>query len=201
MKLLTDLRRLVPPGRRLSDIEAYGIAERQATRLLLRSGVTYGPVPSEVIAGLQFVQVHLRRLPSSGATKWVKPHWHIILNSLESPVRQRFSLAHELAHIINHPHLHEAYGRLDTPTARLAHERLCDYFAACLLMPRPLVKDAWAHGAQDEVELAKRFDVSAQAMHVRIIQLGLLEPPERHPDIEGIYFRDSSPALQLGLAA
>src|SRR4051812_36366488 len=101
MKLLGDLRSLTPQ-RRLSRTEAYSIAERQATRLLVRAGITSAPVPTDVMSRLPFVQVEARPLIEvSGGTKWIKPRWIILLNSYEPSVRQRFSLAHELKHVID----------------------------------------------------------------------------------------------------
>lgn len=203
MKLLADLRSL-SPQRRLTAVEAYGVAERQATRLLHRSGVTSGPVPTEVITDLPFVRVATRRLlPASGATRWIKPRWVILLNGLESPTRQRFSLAHELKHVLDHQH-RQATGTLDTPTKHLANERLCDYFAACLLMPRSWVKQAYGSGVQDVVALAERFEVSPQAMQVRLLQLGLVDRHGRCREIDNtisdIYLR-SRPASPLGQVA
>ena len=203
MKLLADLRSL-SPQRRLTALEAYGVAERQATRLLVRSGISAAPVPSEVIIELAFVRVATRRmLPASGATRWVKPRWVILLNSLESPTRQRFSLAHEFKHIIDHSH-RRITAALDTPAKQLANERLCDFFAACLLMPRTWVKAAYGSGLQDVVALAERFEVSPQAMAVRLQQLGLVDQPGRCRGIDNtisdIYLR-SAPASPLGLAA
>jgi len=204
MKLLADLRSLTPP-RRLTALEAYGVAERQATRLLQRSGVTSAPVPIEVITELPFVQVARRRLlPASGATRWVKPRWVILLNAYENPARQRFSVAHEFKHVLDHPHRQATFGALDSTTKRLANERLCDYFAACLLMPRSWVKQAYGSGVQDVVALAERFEVSPQAMHVRLLQLGLLDRHSRCRGIDNstdeIYLR-SLPVSPLELAA
>lgn len=200
MKLLADLRSL-RPARPLTTREAYGVAERQATRLLSRMGVTSAPVPNEVITELPFVQVEARRLmTASGATKWIKPRWVILLNGYEPVVRQRFSLAHEFKHILDSPHLPVRALAAMSRTHYEANERLCHYFAACLLMPRPWVKQAWASGMQDVVALAQHFEVSPQAMFVRLVQLGLLDRYGRHSEMHNEYFR-SAPALPLGLAA
>jgi hypothetical protein len=73
MKLLGDVRSLTPQ-RRLTRSEAYSIAERQATRLLLRLGIDSAPVPTGGMTGLPFVQVEARPLiEASGGTKWIKP--------------------------------------------------------------------------------------------------------------------------------
>jgi Zn-dependent peptidase ImmA (M78 family) len=48
-------------------------------------------------------------------------------------------------------------------------------FSACVLMPRSSVKYAWASRIQDPQALADLFDVSEQAMRVRLVTLGLLD--------------------------
>jgi Zn-dependent peptidase ImmA (M78 family) len=137
---------------------------------------------------------------ASGGAKWIKPRWVILLNSYEPAARQRFSLAHEFKHVLDHPYVHIAYGSLSTPTSRHALEQLCDYFAACLLMPRPWVKAMWASGLQDIVALARQFEVSPQAMQVRLLQLGLMDPYLRCSGMDNAYLR-SRPVSLPELAA
>jgi Zn-dependent peptidase ImmA (M78 family) len=57
---------------------------------------------------------------------------------------------------------------------------MCDYFAACLLMPRMWVKRAWSDGINDQRALAALFDVSVTAMGIRLEQLGLSAPRKRY---------------------
>ena len=58
-------------------------------------------------------------------------------------------------------------------------ERICDYFAGCLLMPRPWVKRLYCSGVQHLPDLAQAFGVSQAAMSVRLNQIGLVEPTPR----------------------
>jgi Zn-dependent peptidase ImmA (M78 family) len=201
MNGLLDQLRAVAPNRRLSLTEAYILAERQATKFLRLTDVTAAPIPTPVIAGLPFMQVAVRlSLGSSGATQWIKPRWVVLLNAAEPKVRQRFSLAHEFKHIIDHPHMTTMYGSAMDTTSRRRLERLCDYFAACLLMPRPWVKAAFTSGIQDITDLAEVFSVSSQAMQVRLQQLGLVERYQRCSEMDNSYFR-SLPVLPANLAA
>lgn len=55
----------------------------------------------------------------------------------------------------------------------------CDYFAACLLMPRPAVKALWGLGHQRVEDLAAHFGVSRAAMGLRLHQLGLTSTRRR----------------------
>lgn len=200
MKLLEELRAVVP-SRRLTLNEGYVLAERQATILLRRQGACAAPVPATLISGLPFVTVAVRTpMQSSGATRWIKPRWVVLLNGAEPAVRQRFSLAHEFKHILDHPNAETLYGSVDSATKRRRVEQLCDYFAACLLMPRGWIKQAYADGVQDEVDLAELFEVSPQAMRVRLLQLGIVGPYARCGGMNNAYLRQL-PASSLGLAA
>jgi predicted transcriptional regulator len=38
--------------------------------------------------------------------------------------------------------------------------KVCDYFAACLLMPRRWLRQAWSEGMRDVPGLARRFGVT-----------------------------------------
>ncbi len=53
-------------------------------------------------------------------------------------------------------------------------EKVSDYFAACVLMPKAWVKDAFCNqGIQSVEALAELFQVSSKAMSFRLSQLGL----------------------------
>ena len=87
--------------------------------------------------------------------------------------RRRFPLAHELKHVLDNPYIEMLYpGRDGQPSGQRA-ETICDYFAACLLMPRLSVKAAWGQGNQRPDDLAAHFGVSRAAMGLRLHQLGL----------------------------
>jgi predicted transcriptional regulator len=173
------LRDLVPI-RPLTREEALRIAELQANRLLELAGLTAGPVSEQVIADLPRIEV-LRQSPwpTSGATQWVAGRWAIVLNGEESATRQRFSLAHEFKHVLDHRFVDLLYSGVKEADRQRWIEQVCDYFAACLLMPRAWVKRAYTTGIQDVTALAATFDVSAAAMRVRLAQIGLAGPQIR----------------------
>ncbi len=192
--VIAQLRDSVPI-RPLTRIEALSIAERQALRLLELSGVTGPAVPETVIAELAKVQVtRSQRLLQSGMSAWEHGRWKIVVNANDSRLRQRFSLAHELKHIIDHPFARQLYGAVDPHDRDDWVELVCDYFAGCLLMPRPWLKRAWTAGSQRTGALAQRFDVSQAAMQTRLSQTGLALPAprcgHRHGNTKNIrYFR------------
>jgi predicted transcriptional regulator len=173
------LRELMP-ARELQDHEARSIAERQASRFLDIFELSEPSVDVGLICELPRVRVRVEGyLPSSGLTHWERGTWVIGVNRNDSQTRRRFTLAHEFKHILDHPHIDVLYGNgRDEQSAKRA-ELLCDYFAACLLMPRPWVKRLWAQGVQDPAVLAATFNASPAAMNVRLQQLGLVEPRGR----------------------
>jgi len=172
--MLDQLRQLAEPIKRLSAAEANKLAEAQAERLLRLSGVTEPPVAENVIARLPNIQIERIDAPKDfqAAARWSSGRWVILVNSGMTRASQRFSVAHELKHILDHPFVMIMYARRPP---ELAHE-VCEYFAACLLMPRRWVRAAWAEGVRDERTLARRFGVTVEALKVRLLQLGLIKP-------------------------
>lgn len=176
---LAQLRDIVPL-RALSREEALSIAERQALRLLQVQGVTSGPVHERFISELP--RIHVERIspwPTSGATHWVNGRWVVVLNGAEPLVRQRFSLAHELKHIVDHPFVDVLYSAIPEADRHDFVERVCDYFAGCLLMPRPWLKKAWTTETQHLPTLARSFHVSLAAITTRLHQTGIVPPQPR----------------------
>jgi Zn-dependent peptidase ImmA (M78 family) len=182
---LRELRAALP-RRPLQVAEGLILAERQAW--LLRWQLGYGvrtAMPTEVLRRLPFlieVSFHADLARSGLATK-TKVGWAIVLHAGEPRVRRRFSLAHEIKHVLDDALLAELHGALYRAgggfTAARRAEQVCDHFAACLLMPKLNLRRDWTSGMQLGTQLARRYDVSAQAMQIRLEHLGLVEPVAR----------------------
>ena len=179
MNIINQLRR-VCPDRRLSETEARIVAERQAGLLLKLTETDHPAVPSEIITELPRIVVQVvPGLSASGETIWTGGRWLVQLRAEDHPLRWRFSLAHELKHIIDHPYIDRLYQGDWVRSTAERREGACDYFAACLLMPRPWIKRAFTAGIQRPAELAQLFNTSRPAMLMRLTQLGLIEPVRR----------------------
>jgi len=200
--LLGMLRGLVPL-RALSYYEAERIAELQANRLRELLGISRARLPEEAIS--QFPRVDVRRdtdMPVSGLTHWDRGRWLICLNANEPEGRQRFSLAHEFKHVLDHTTKSRLYR--DKPYLRAGDqaERIADYFAGCLLMPKRHVKRLFGERLS-LIRLSDAFGVTPRAMHVRLSQLGLVEPTPRCGlagplrGVETVYERRPSGASRL----
>lgn len=168
------------PLRPLTYSEHLRIAELQAQRFLQLVGVSEAPVPERVITELPRIHVeHMTPFPVSGASHWSSGQWLVVVNGSEPRVRQRFSLAHELKHIIDHRFSGPIFSSFPERDRRRLAEQICDYFAGCLLMPRPWLKTTYAGGLQHLPSLAEHFDVSIAAVQVRLSQIGMLDPLPR----------------------
>jgi IrrE N-terminal-like domain len=184
--VVATLRDFVPI-RPLTREEALRIAELQAHRFHELEGLSAPPFPESLIAGLPRVQIErLSPIPVSGSAHWASNRWLIVLNGAEPTVRQRFSLAHEFKHILDHRFVDVLYSGVGPEDRSRWIEQTCDFFAACLLMPRAWVKRSYTTGSQRLPQLALRFAVSQAAMQVRLTQIGLVDRPDRcsrvHPD-------------------
>lgn len=125
----------------------------------------------------------------SGATLFKDDQFSILINSDKHENRQHFTLAHELGHYFLHGDLLRQEGGLideekqldgstilyrldDAERDRL--EREANHFAASLIMPRELLKEAWRTTGTIE-ECAKIFKVSTIAMNIRLTELNLVQ--------------------------
>lgn len=179
--VLKSLRSLMP-ARALSYSEALQRAELQAHRLLTLHGLTRGPVPIEIVAELPRLRVEQAYdLPVSGSAHWDGGSWVLTVNAAEFDRRQRFSVMHEFKHVLDHPTRHLIKGDTRAKlTGEQMAERIADYFAACVLMPKVWVKSAFFNEHVRSVEvLADLFEVSPKAMSFRLNQLGITVPVDR----------------------
>ena len=160
----------------------------EAERMLKAAGATGAPVSLRaVVSHLNLSLVERRREPfGSEAALVARGDGHAIeLRGSPGARRLRFTIAHEIGHFVLHPGraVSERGGPTNQSTVRL--EREADQFAAELLMPEQLVRQAVLDDGGDLRRLADRFDVSTQAMSLRLRHLGLVErrgaaaPPPR----------------------
>jgi len=90
--------------------------------------------------------------------------------------RQRFTIAHELGHIILHHKPNQEVKEIDYRTSSSTFNRKefqADAFAAALLMPKEIVKKVW-NSLNDVDDLATYFKVSKAAASIRLLNLKLI---------------------------
>jgi IrrE N-terminal-like domain len=170
--------RAVCPHRSLTLGEGLRVAELQANRLLEAAEIREPAVPDAVVTNLPRVTLErVGRIPVSGSVRWSKGLWVIALNRHEPRVRQRFSLAHELKHVLDAPFGEALYPSWRGLSADDRAEQVANHFAACLLMPKAWVRRAYFNqGITNLPRLAARFEVSQTAMRYRLESLGMVPP-------------------------
>ncbi len=100
----------------------------------------------------------------------------IYINENDSINRQRFTIAHELGHILLHHNPNEeSFKEVDFRKNNSFDERetQANSFAASLLMPRTKATEIW-YKLQDVDNFADIFQVSKQAASIRLENLGLI---------------------------
>jgi len=155
-------------------------ARRRAQEVLKMMGATEPPVDVFGVARtLGFDVLLFEFAASTSAVTFIEGDVRSIgVNSEHAPTRRRFSVAHELGHYLSghESYDHDAVHVEDRPVwldPQNRQETEANEFAAELLMPeRLLCRDVAAHGL-DVPTLARRYDVSEQAMWIQLIDLGL----------------------------
>ena len=162
--------------------------ERRATRLLREHGVVAPPVDVEGVAKALGISVNYERLDNdvSGLMLVENDVARVAINESHHRNRQRFTLAHEIGHLLLHTKgdrvfVDRRFFRNQwSSKGELREEIEANAFAASLLMPRSLIEQYLeTEGGitdTDVFRLATRFEVSEQAMTLRLVKLNYIEP-------------------------
>jgi len=165
----------------------YSRMERLIGELLVHHRVTRPPVPVEaIVRAREGVSVRYSDLKDISGLVLRKDGAALIgVNRTHSPVRRRFTLAHEFAHVLLHDGAELRFDRHFrvnlrsdlSSTGTDIEEIEANFFAASLLMPRKFLDDdertltIEVEDARAVRELAREYIVSAQAMSWRLSNL------------------------------
>lgn len=150
------------------------IAEDQGHELSRLLNPSSGILPTALLERIPRIKiVTAPALPVAGSAHWDGTSWVVTLNGSQSRRRQRWTLLHELKHVVDHPYREQLYGSLGDAHAFETAERCADLFAACALMPAWAVKQAWASGNRAPSWFASHFSVTTAAAAYRLHQLQL----------------------------
>ena len=168
--------------------------EVEAEQTLRRTDTYRVPVAIDVVAHRLGLTTEAARLGESASGMLVVEGGRgaICYNATHAPVRQRFTISHEIAHYILHVSKSSRKSRLfidrgvtfrrdeNSSTGDDREEVEANQFGAALLMPRSLVNlEVKKHDLDldddDAISLlARRFHVSVSAMTHRLANLGLI---------------------------
>lgn len=139
-------------------------------RFALKNGKLKPPIPVWNIAETEGFEIHLMQNWSVKQSALVDHAEKLIgINRKHHPHRQRFSLAHEIGHVVLQ---HPAESELGDEENRLC-DREADEFAGELLVPYHFLKIE-IEKITDIDKLARVFNVSNQVITIRLISRNLL---------------------------
>lgn len=155
------------------------VAIARARKLLKDAGITTAPVDVESLALAVGFKVSRKELPEgeAGSTFERRGQKHIWVNEKDGPLRQRFTILHEIAHhVLELPSKHGEKvpsDELERFTGRHQEEVLCDIFAAECLVPwgliQPLAEEK-DFTLEHLAELAEQFQASRSCIASRFAQ-------------------------------
>lgn len=163
--------------------------EKSAMEILQQHGLFSLPIDPVTLANKEGIKVHNAAFSDDGVSGMVArrgKNISMLVNQSDPPYRKRFSIAHELGH--HFLHLTED-GEIVTKKIDLFRVYLkpedkddeekrrdveANQFAAALLMPETFVKDFYEKKSLNLKQMAKIFNVSEEAMGIRLEVLRLI---------------------------
>lgn len=157
--------------------------------LVVKDAQSLKPVPVNAVladAQVRAVTVHLRDPMLRGLSIVGEGHAPLIAVNTgyfrgDTPAVQRFTMAHELGHLLLDAHRAREWGLASGPWAPLGVEQRANGFAAALLMPEAVLR-SFAQQADEEIanpkflrHLARSLEVSVTSLVDRLRNIGLLD--------------------------
>lgn len=168
----------------------YSRIQREVDFLLERASISAPPIPVEDIARLLGAEIVYSDFQSDVSGLLIRRGGSAVIgvNNSQHEVRRRFTIAHEIGHLLLHGasegedvHIDKRFNvqmrSSASSTAEDVAEVEANAFAAALLMPHEMVRSDVRDiviDVEDEREirsLAQRYHVSAQAMTFRLLNL------------------------------
>lgn len=162
---------------RVVGAEAETVNIDQVRALMARAGLDRVPVDVVGALSLLGLQVVYEQMADemSGYLENRGGYWVVGVNALHAGVRQRFTIAHEIAHYVLHRKQQGTFRDvifMRRSSNANGMEREADAFAAQLLMPEGQLVQDIRSGMVNVMTLAARYNVSALAMKYRLQNLG-----------------------------
>jgi len=147
-----------------------------AEQFLEKGRVQRPPVPNELVLLADAhhpIEIRLVSLKAYHGAIWhLREGWIIQLSKDDELGRRRFSLFHEVFHILAHSGATPVFRKIGCIQGSF-NELLADYFGGCILMPREWVMEKWVE-VKDLDRMVEIFDVTKPLMWLRLRELGLI---------------------------
>jgi hypothetical protein len=140
----------------------FKLVRKFAAKCRTEAGIDSLPVPVDLITHADDnLPIEVRKIPLKahhGAIWRLNDCWVVQLNVNDTPAMQRFTLYHEIFHILAHGKAAPVFKKTSSSPEGSFNELLADHFAAIILMPEKQVEEKWAE-VRDANQMAAIFDV------------------------------------------
>jgi hypothetical protein len=151
-----------------SSAKIFLLSARLADKCRKRNLRNLLPVPDDLILSDgegHPIEVHRVPLKATHGAVWrLNDCWVVHLNSNDPSSRQRFTLYHEIFHILAHCHGAPMFKKQGDRMVYF-NEMIADHFSARLLMPHEWISKMWFK-TRDVKQMAEIFDVPRSIMYI-----------------------------------
>jgi len=155
----------------------FELVRKLAIKYQVEAGIDRLPVPPDLITcAADNLPIEVRQVPLKahhGAIWRLSDCWVVQLNSNDTLARQRFTLYHEIFHILAHGKATPVFKKTASSQEGSFNELLADHFAAIILMPENLVRKKWAE-VKDANRMAAIFNVPKPLVWFALKHLSLI---------------------------
>lgn len=135
------------------------------------------PVPTDLVTkGCFNLPIEIRLVPLKayhGAVWRLNDSWVIHLNNKDKSARRRFTLYHEIFHILAHCEAKPVFKKCPDKREGIFNELLADHFSACVLTPEHMMKRKWLE-LNNVKKMAATFDVPESVMYCGLKFMSLI---------------------------
>lgn len=160
------------------------VYSKRTEDILKKINIEKAPVPIEKVAELFAIKIIPYNFPEnfSGLIQEVNGQMVIGVNKKHHPNRQRFTISHEIAHYLLGHSVGHSIGltndifESNQSILEANKEKEANVFAGELLMPTNILTAdiQRLRGKAKIPDLAKMYEVSEQAMSIRLLETGLI---------------------------
>jgi hypothetical protein len=155
----------------------FKLVGKLAVKRRTEAGIDGLPVQTDLITHADDnLPIEVRKIPFKahhGAIWRLNDRWVVQLNVNDTPAMQRFTLCHEIFHILAHSKATPVFKKKSSSPEGSFNELLADHFAAIILMPERQVEEKWAE-VKDIKRMAAIFDVPQSVVWFALKHQGLI---------------------------
>jgi hypothetical protein len=155
----------------------FKLIRKLAKKCQMEAGLDCLPVPNNLITrAYDNLPIEVRKVSVRsyhGAVWRLNDCWLIQLNNNDTPARQRFTLYHEIFHILAHCKATPVFKKVSCGSKGSFNELLADHFALTMLIPERWVKEKWTE-VKDVNQMAAIFDAPKSLMWFVLHHLHLI---------------------------